>query len=137
MLVGDQIRHDRYKLIAGVHNSQVGHHGRERTLARLAHIPDWPSKRQDVTEFLRLCPCCQMMARIKIPIQTYSFTVGTYAIMDRLNIDTIGPLPEDERGNKYVIVIIDAFSRFIELRAAKDATGKSAARAILSFIGRY
>ena len=37
----------------------------------------------------------------------------------------------------YIIVVIDCFSRFIELYAAKDATGKSAAIALLHNMGRF
>jgi transposase InsO family protein len=48
----------------------------------------------------------------------------------RVNIDTIGPLPPDDEGNKYVIVIIDTFSRYVTLHAGKDASGSEAASAI-------
>ena len=57
--------------------------------------------------------------------------------MDRLNIDTIGPLPPDESGNAYIIVIVDVFSRFVELYPAPDATALSAAKALIQWIGRY
>jgi transposase InsO family protein len=57
--------------------------------------------------------------------------------MDRLNIDTIGPLPPDEQGYKHIIVIIDSFTRFIELYKARSTTAIAAAEAILQHIGRY
>ena len=40
----------------------------------------------------------------------------------------IGPLPPDEFGNAFIIVIIDRFSRWIELVPAKDATSVAAYR---------
>ena len=49
----------------------------------------------------------------------------------------IGPLPKDECGNKYILVIVDCFSRFTELFATRDASAKSARDALLQFIGRY
>jgi transposase InsO family protein len=48
--------------------------------------------------------------------------------MERVNIDTIGPLPADRHGNKYIIVIIDCFSRWIRLVPCTDATAETAAR---------
>ena len=57
--------------------------------------------------------------------------------MERVNVDTIGPFPEDEYKNKYIIVFIDCFSRFTELYAVKDLTAKSAAIALLQWTGRY
>ena len=47
------------------------------------------------------------------------------------------PLPEDEKGNKYLNAIIDIFSRLLELYPATDATALSAADAILQHTGRY
>ena len=57
--------------------------------------------------------------------------------MDRLNIDTLGPFPTDSLGNSYLIVIIDCFSRFVELYPTRDTTAKEAARVLLEHVGRY
>jgi transposase InsO family protein len=57
--------------------------------------------------------------------------------MDRINVDTIGPLPEDADGNKYIIVVIDVFSRYAELYATKDATAATAAKCMVHWIGHY
>lgn len=56
--------------------------------------------------------------------------------MDRLNVDTMGPFEADDNGNTYIIVIIDCFTRWVELGPSKDVTAESAAQAILSNIGK-
>jgi hypothetical protein len=53
--------------------------------------------------------------------------------MVRIAIDTIGPLPADALGNKYIIIIMDCFSRIVELVPAKDTTAITAANAILQW----
>jgi hypothetical protein len=35
--------------------------------------------------------------------------------MDTVSIDTFGPFPVDEEDNKYMVVMIDCFSKFVEL----------------------
>ena len=62
---------------------------------------------------------------------------AAYSPMDRVAIDTIGPLPEDMFGNKYIITIIDSFSRLVELSPAKDTTAIAAANAVIQWICRY
>ena len=53
--------------------------------------------------------------------------------MECLNIDFIGPFP-----NKgYILVMIDIFTRFVELYATKDATAKAACTALVEHVGRY
>jgi transposase InsO family protein len=54
-----------------------------------------------------------------------------------LNVDTIGPLPSDENGNNFIIVVVDCFTRFVELYPSKSTDAKSAAQAVLSVVGRF
>jgi hypothetical protein len=37
-------------------------------------------------------------------------------------VDTLGPLPEDENGNKHVILIVDDFSKFVGLYPSRSTT---------------
>ena len=92
---------------------------------------DPASIRRYVKKFIRQCPCCQKMSQIKIPIHTIPFTTASYFPMERLNIDTIGPLKEDEDGNTYLIAIIDCFSRWVGLYPVKDVTATEAVKALL------
>jgi hypothetical protein len=77
------------------------------------------------------------MSQLKYAIETTPFTVSSYSIMDKIAIDTIGPLPECDDGHKYIIVMIDAFSRYVHLYPAKDTTALSAAQAVLSWTGTF
>ena len=125
-------------ILKTVHNFTSGHSGTERTLDRLhAKGYKWPGMRQDVMTFVKQCPACQMMRESRIPILVKPFHLSVFNPMERLNIDTIGPLPPDEEGNEHILVIIDVFSRFVELVPCKDVTAASATKALLAHIGRY
>jgi hypothetical protein len=148
---------DKHNLIAKVHrtgkagdNNSInmnGHGGVETTLRRLRQLLDehpelqpeegWPNIRQDVTTFIRKCPCCQKMALLKQQIATRPFTTASYGLFDQVAIDTIGPLPVSEDGHKYILTIIDTFSRWVELIPLKDLEGETAAKSILQYIGHY
>ena len=51
------------------------------------------------------------MSALKPHIDTKSFTLATYNPMERICIDTIGPINEKGQDDayKYILVIIDAF----------------------------
>ncbi len=126
--------------IARVHNGIRGHHGLERTvdLLRKEHQGRvWPYMRRHVRSFIDHCPFCQKMRNIQSVIQTRPFTTASYQPMSRINVDTIGPLPEDEQGNCYIIVFIDCFSRFCELYAVPSTEATHCARCLINFVGRY
>ena len=132
------IPQDKRKLIASCHNSVVGHHGVERTVYKLhGQGHNWTYMREHVRSFIKKCPCCQKMSYLKMPIHTHPFTLGTYQPMERVAVDTIGPLDVDEEGNQYIIVLIDCFSRYCLLVPTPDATAKSAAKAIMLFVSLF
>jgi hypothetical protein len=128
-----------YKQIAKVHNSTAGHNGVEKTLEKLKSIDSskWPHLRDHVKKFVSDCPICQKLDYRNVKNHTEPYTTASMEPFETLNIDTIGPLPKDDLGNIYVLVIIDCFSRFIELYAVPDTSAPPAAKCILQHLGRY
>ena len=127
-----------HTVISTVHNSLVGHHGLERTIDKLTRKlktsnTKWQFLRQKVKRFIQLCPCCQKMSQLKIPIHASPFTVSSYEPMENLNIDFIGPYPD----GGYVLVFIDMFTRWVELYCCDAATSENAALSLLSHFGRF
>ena len=124
--------------IAKVHNEIAGHGGVERTLICLdKQNKHWKYMREHVKQFIRQCPFCQKMNYLKVPIHTHPFTTASYSVMERLGIDTIGPLPESENGMKYILVIIDAFTRWVELYALRDTTAEEERDVLIQHYGRF
>jgi transposase InsO family protein len=131
-------------LIGKVHSTVTGHHGVERTLRMLTtpssadsnvtliteHVPNL---RSHVKRYIKLCPCCQKMSMLRVPIVTHPYTTSRYYPMECLNIDYIGPYPD----KGYVFVIIDTFSRWVALYHAPEATGKNAAHALFQHFGTF
>jgi len=133
-----KIPKDKYKAISRVHNSMVGHHGVDNTMLKLQQKDlSWTYMREHVKRFVKQCPCCQKLREKQLINHTHPFTAASLNPMERLNIDTIGPLPPDEYGNCHIIVIIDTFTRFVELYPAKDTTAIVAAIALLQHFGTY
>jgi hypothetical protein len=127
-----------YKAISKVHNSLAGHHGVEKTMLKLTRVGDkWPYMREHIRLFIKACPCCQKMSNLRVPIHTTPFTTSSYAPMQVINIDSIGPLPKDSEGNQYVLTIIDTFTRYTELYAIKDVGAEVSVYPLLDHIGRY
>ena len=127
-----------YQVISPVHNSLVGHSGLERTVKRLTFKlqslkTSWKFLRQKVKRFIALCPCCQKMSQLKIPIAAQPFTVSSYSPMECLNIDFVGPYPD----NGYVLVLVDTFTRWIELHWVAAADAEQTSLCLLNHFGRF
>ena len=120
--------------IATCHNELVGHGGIERTVTKLLTAGHkWFHMRQSVRKFIKECPCCQKMSAIKIPVNTTPFITSTEQPMEVINIDFVGPFHD----KKYILVMVDTFTRWVELYCCPDATAKSAAQSLLAYFGRF
>jgi hypothetical protein len=91
---------------------------------------DHDGLRRAVTKFVRDCPVCQLRSVLNRQIKTYRFTTASYTPMEVLNIDTIGPVSRDSADNCYILVIIDCFTRFVELYPVSDTSAVQCARAL-------
>ena len=138
-----RIPNELYEPLAKVHNTNVGHHGVEKTHQRLLSslpkelLKKYPNLRPIIRRFIQKCPCCQKMSTLRIPIHTHKYTLAAYAPMYKVCMDTINLDNEDIYGNKYIIVLIDCFSRWVELYAMPDLTALSAAQALIAWCGTF
>jgi transposase InsO family protein len=123
-----------YDKIAAVHNSSKGHWGQRLTRKRLNDplITD-----RMISQFIRQCPCCQVMSRIHLQIKTHPFTCASYNPFEVLHLDHIGPLRSDAKGHTFILVIIDAFSRWVELYPTTTTTAVETASCIFQHFGRF
>ncbi|GMF42734.1 unnamed protein product [Phytophthora fragariaefolia] len=93
------------------------HLGLTKTLEKVRRHAFWPGWRRDVTEYVRECARCGsgkgsrpgqagQMQRMPVADLTGPFSM--------LVVDAVGPLPVAERGNKYILVFVDYFTRWAE-----------------------
>lgn len=126
--------------IIAVHNDLIGHKGVFVTLQRLLRNGrSWVSRKQmldDVDSFIRGCPACQKMKkrRNRGIIDRHTIAGSPFA---ELSIDMLKLPRPDARGNKYVVVIVDSFSRWTSLTACANKSAFDAARALIQFIGNF
>jgi hypothetical protein len=129
---------DAVSKIAKAHNAVVGHRGVKQTVSMLKEAGlVWESMQKDVEDFIHSCATCQ---KVRLGIGNVTSALATTMVEEPFHtvaVDTVGPLPADEHGHQYVIVLIDCFSRFVELVAATDTKAVQAAKAILQVCGRY
>lgn len=98
----------------------AAHMGIKKTLARITPTFWAEGLQQTITELVRSCPQCQ---RCK---QATNTKVGHLSseVVDRpwkkIFIDHIGPLPRSTKGNKFVLSVVDAFSKFSFLIPARN-----------------
>jgi transposase InsO family protein len=136
---------EQYAMIKRYHTHQFAHWGVDRTMELLIQQhpnqeeishDQWPNMKSDIRDFIKCCPTCQKMKPLQKVIKASRFTLSTLFPMTRIAMDTIGPLP-DIMGIKYIIVLIDTFSRYIELFPSKEVTAEEAAAALWKHSSKF
>ena len=114
----------RDQVLNNIHNSAWGgHSGVRRTLAQVRHHSWWPTVEADVAYWVEHCWSCQSGKRTgKLNRWPQVPRDMPPCAFDTLGIDIFGPLPVSAGGFKYVLVIQDMFSRWVEIFALSDAT---------------
>jgi hypothetical protein len=61
----------------------------------------------------------------------------SYNPFEVIHLDHIGPLRPDAQGNMFILILIDAFSRWVELFPTKTTTALESASCIFQHMGRF
>ena len=129
----------REEVLKNCHNTKSsGHFGQTKTLNRLKTKFIWHSMRQDAFLHVKSCKICNINkktnGKAKAPLGQYH----AWAPMERVHMDMLGPLVESKRGNKYILVLIDQFTKWIECYAIPNQTAQTIATVMVdNFISRF
>ena len=116
----------------------AAHLGVKKTVDRVRQRFFWPGLRETVKQHIRSCQVCAVSkgAYRKFRAALADFRVG--APMDRVAVDIMGPLPESLRGNRYILVVVDYFTRWVEAFPLPDQKARTVAhKVVCDFICRF
>jgi hypothetical protein len=127
------------ELMRDIHAGICGHHASPRTLVGNAFRQGfyWPTAVADASEIVRTCEGCQFYARKSnlpahvlqtIPI-TWSFAVW--------GLDIVGPLRKAPGGFTHLLVAIDKFYKWVEVRPITNLRAEQAVMFFTDIIHRF
>jgi len=128
----DEIIHDFHSIPI------CGHFGTAKTIKKLRKKYFWLKFNSSIIKFIRKCDVCQKFKSILKRNRAHLNPIFAHYPFQLIHIDVVGPLTRTIDGNRYIIVVIDHFSKFIEAIAVKDFTSLTTAKFIVNqIISRY
>lgn len=118
--------------------SSGGHFGVHKTLEKVRQRFYWVNYARDVKEWCRKCITCSAsngpQKRRRAPMRQYN--VGSP--FERIAIDVAGPFPETGHGNKYIVVVMDYFTKWVEAYALPNQEAATIADVMVKeFVSRF
>ena len=108
-----------------------GHFGISKTLRRLRQGFYWGQHRRDVEDYCRRCDSCTARKgpTDRSHAQLQQFPAG--GPMERVGVDVLGPFPRSERGNRYVLTVMDYFTKWPEAYSLPDQEAETIVDAVM------
>ena len=115
-----------------VHDSVTGGHlGIAKTLSKVTSRFFWHKMRKNVEVW---CKTCDLCASRKMPQKKPKATMKQYNVgapLERVAVDIMGPFPRTPNGNKYIMVVGDYFSKWMQAFTIKQLDAVTVARKLV------
>ena len=116
------------KLIQYVHNTLTGaHQGQRKTLEFLRLRVFWYGMADQVKLFVKRCLVCQQTKVLNRPPRLGLQLYGAGFPNERIHVDYCGPMAKLTHENKYLFVVVDAFTKFTIAEPTTCMTARKAA----------
>lgn len=130
----------RVEILKLAHDSPLaGHLGIRKTYDRILRNFFWPGLKRDVVRHCNSCHWCQVSGK---PNQTIP-PAPLYPIpavgepFERVLVDCVGPLPRTKAGNKFLVTVMCASTRFPEVFPVRKITTPVVVKALTRFFSVY
>ena len=130
----------RTEILMEYHDGALGGHlSTRKTIGRIRKKYYWPGMEKDVKQWCFDCRICATRRdtgkRTKVPLKPI---LPPSAPMETTAMDVLGPLPESDQGNKYIIVFCDYFTKWAEAYPMPDQKAETIAQIFVEqIIFRY
>ena len=125
-------RQRRREVMESSHNMPVGgHFGVQKTLEKVRSHFQWFHMKADIVNWCRSCAVCNSRKQSKkerVPMQP----IESGFPFERIALDIVGPLPKTTRGNKYILVLRDYFTKWPEAFPLQNQEAVTIARILVS-----
>ncbi len=99
------------------------HAGIVRTKQRLREVAWWPGIDEEVEDFVQSCTACRLSDKsgqtFSMPLQPVQFPDAAWK---KLSIDIMGPIENAPPEFRYMVVLTDYYSKWIEISGASRVT---------------
>ncbi|KRX63871.1 Retrovirus-related Pol polyprotein from transposon [Trichinella sp. T9] len=126
----------RQRFLYAAHDAPAaGYFGISKTLARLGFVAYWQNMAKDIAEYCHTCDKCQQSKPpTPTPAPLQPFPIGRP--WEPVSIDIL-EIPMSRHGNKYLLVLQDSFTKWLEALPMKDQTATTVARKLTAVFCRF
>ena len=128
LVIPASLRHD---LLFAFHDSSLaGHLSQHKMYLTIRARYYWPKMSADINNWVASCEVCSKVNKTPKTHRGQLMPIPVSRPFQHVHTDIVGPLPTSEDGNKYILTLVDAMTRYVEAIALPDQTAIRIAKAI-------
>ena len=119
-------------------HTELGHAGQQKMENAVSSRFWWPQQRRDVINYCNRCVECLRIKPPRVYNRAPLQPITTGYPNEVVGVDIVGPLPETARANRYILVMVDLFTKWCEAVPLNTTDANTVARAIFdNWIARW
>ncbi|KII62308.1 Pro-Pol polyprotein [Thelohanellus kitauei] len=127
----------RNDLIKTYHEVDGGHSGIDKTFNIIRNKFYWPNMYNNVYHIVSSCDICQKIKKPTYPHKARLIPIIPSSKFESWQTDILGPLPSATTGNRYVIIFIDQFTKWVEAFAFETIDAETVIKCLTYVISRF
>ena len=121
---------EREAIISNAHE-RLGHFGTRRTHDLLRHTYWWAGMQADVAAYVARCKACDRVRSSFTARHPVLHPLPIQGLFYRWSLDIAGELPLTKRGGRYILIMIEHLSKWVEAVVLSEKSSGSTAAAFL------
>lgn len=127
----------RQHVVRAAHD-EMGHFGIEKTLYRLCEHYWFPKMRDYVQRYISCCISCLFNKKTSGRKEGFMHPIEKPSVPFRMvHIDHLGPFPKSKQGNVHLIVLVDAFTKYVIMKPVKTTKIKYVIRFLEEIVSLF
>ena len=125
------------KVLTLLHDNS-GHLGVRKTMEMVQQRAYWPGYGDRVERWVQECEKCQKRNPPPVKPQAPLGTIAASYPFEKVSWDIMGPLPASSSGHKYILVVTDIFTKWVEAFPVRNVLSETVAKVLVDeVICRY
>jgi len=132
------VPHDMEYEIMHRHHNELGHFATEKTCEIIMQSYWFPKLREKVERYIKNCFKCIAYSKPSGKLEGYVHSLPKGNVpFTVIHVDHFGPIEKGTNAKKHVLLIVDAFMKFVKLYAVKSTSSRETIKCLQEYFHGY
>ena len=114
-----------------------GHLGVSKTTTTMADRYYWHGMNRDIVDYVTHCKVCATRKSVSDKRAGLLNSLAAFMPLEKIGLDVVGPFKRSRNGNRFIVTIVDWFTKYASAYAVPDHTAGTVATCMYLFVCQH